>query len=339
MIRVGETLLENDLYTMVDAVGATKTILETSKKTFKQLEGFVAEANEKINNLNVKLKSLEKDNAQFKSEYFDEFNKAKSELRQVRHRLRQLAGRTTTETRDLKILLKALDESDDTFLLKSAIEKMKNLLVLSKDALIEAKEKYYQAIETFENLNSSIQTQNRILKNLLDTESEEHKYWKSKVRISAYGGTISSSITGFIIADIAGCMGICSALGNIVVIGTATATIEGIIQSYSAELEKFETLTGDMLVSGQKIDETIKEGIAFLDEEIDVLKRWSNNVDTLSESIDTYPQEYLKKIKAIRTIFINGLNDLQTTACEFLRRGELFENNAKTINIPELCRG
>merc|ERR1711911_35423 len=115
VIRVGETLVENDLYPMVDAVGATKTILKTAKKTFQQLEGFVAEANEKINAMNVELKNLQKDHAQFKEEYFDEFNKAKSELRQVRHRLRQLADRTTTETRDLKVLLEGLDESDDTF--------------------------------------------------------------------------------------------------------------------------------------------------------------------------------------------------------------------------------
>jgi len=339
VIRVGETLVENDLYPMVDAVGATKTILKTAKKTFQQLEGFVAEANEKINAMNVELKNLQKDHAQFKEEYFDEFNKAKSELRQVRHRLRQLADRTTTETRDLKVLLEGLDESDDTFLLKSAIEKMKNLLVLSKDALSEAKEKYYQAIETFENLNSSIQTQNRYLKNLVDTESAEHKAWVDKVRAATYATTVPATVTGFLVADIFGCLGICSTIGNLIVIGTTAASVEESIKSYSAELEKFETLTGNMLVSGQKIDETMKEGIAFLDEEIDVLNRWSNNVDTVSENIDKYPQEYLKKIKAIRTIFINGLNDLQTTACEFLNRGELFENNANTINIPELCRG
>jgi len=257
----------------------------------------------------------------------------------VRHRLRQLADRTTTETRDLKVLLEGLDESDDTFLLKSAIEKMKNLLVLSKDALSEAKEKYHQAIETFENLNSSIQTQNRYLKNLVDTESAEHKAWVDKVRAAAYATTVPATVTGFLLLDIFGCLGICSTIGNLIVISATAATVEESIKSYSAELEKFETLTRNMLVSGQKIDETMKEGIAFLDEEIDVLNRWSNNVDTVSENIDKYPQEYLKKIKAIRTIFINGLNDLQTTACEFLNRGELFESNANKINIPELCRG
>ena len=118
-------------------------------------------------------------------------------------------------------------------------------------------------------------------------------------------------------------------------ISSTVATTEGIIATYTAELEKFEFLTGDMLASGKKIDETMKVGIAFLSEEIDVLNKWSNNVDTMSKNIDSYPQEYLKKIKSIRTVFFNALNDLQTTASEFLNRGELFESSSNTINNPE----
>merc|ERR1712179_26981 len=336
VIRIGETLVENDLYPMVDAVGATKTFLKTAKETFEKLEVFVSEANERINDMDLVLQSFQEGNSQFQKNYSTKFNKAKNELRQVRLRLRQLADRTTTETRDLKILLEGLDESDDTFLLKSTIEKMKNLMVLSKDALIEAKEKYYKAIETFDNLNSSIKTQNKYLKKLADPDSAEHKAWVAKIRSATYGAAAPASVIAFAVADFLGCLGLCSTIGNLAVIGTTAAAVEEGIKS---QIETFKTITGDMVASGQKIDETMKEGITFLTEEIDVLNRWSNNVDTVSKNIKSYPQEYLKKIKAIRTIFINGLNDLQTTACEFLNRGELFENNAYTINIPELCRG
>merc|ERR1712179_74912 len=315
-LGVGETLVENDLYPMVDAVGATKTFLKTAKKTFELLEDFVSEANENINNMNLVLKSLQQGRAQIQNDFSTKFNKAKSELRQV-------ADRTVMETRGVKVLLEGLDESDDTFLLKAAIEKMKNLLVLSKDALSEAKEKYYLAIESFDNLNSSIQLEARYLEKLTDTKSSENKEWNAKA---------ISSATGFLVADVFGCLGLCSIIGNLIVSGGGSP-------HSSAELEKLKTVTGDMLVSGQKINETMKEGISFLTEEIVLLNRWSNNVDAVSRNIDSYPQEYLKKIKAIRTVFINELNDLQTTACEFLNRGELFENNANTINIPELCRG
>jgi len=207
-------------------------------------------------------------------------------------------------------------------------------MVLSKDALIEAKEKYNNAIKTFEDLNSSIQLQNRFLKNLLDTESADHKAWEAKVRGAAYGASVPVSVGTFAALDAVGCLGFCSLIGNLAVLGAVTATTEETIKSYTAELEKFEALTGGMLASGQKIDETMKEGIAFLVEEIEILNKWSNSVDAVSTNIDNYPQESLKKYKAIRTVFINGLNDLQTTATEFLNRGELFENDA-TNNNPD----
>ena len=315
-------IMINDLYPLVEATEATEGILSTCKKTFDKLQVFICEANEKINNMNVELVKMQKDFVDFQNEYFPKFNNAKSDVRKIRQTLGQLAHRTTTETRDLKVLLEALDESEDTFLLKAAIEKMKDLMVLSKDALIQASEKYNKAIETFENINSSIQTLNSFLKKLLDTESEEYKSWTAKVRGVTYSTTVPTFAAAFAVGDVLGGNGLCSAIGNLIVISTTVATIEGIIYSYTAQLKKFEVLTAGIVASSREIDENLKEGIAFLSEEICVLNKWSNNVDTVSKNIDKYPQEFLKKYMAIRTIFINGLNDLQTTASDFLNRGE-----------------
>lgn len=57
-------------------------------------------------------------------------------------------------------------------------------------------------------------------------------------------------------------------------------------------------------------------------------------MDTVSKNIDQYPQEYLRKIKVIRTTFINALTDLQNTATEFLNRGELFEKEQDDSTTP-----
>ena len=246
----------------------TLEVLVWVKTVTENLESFILELIENIiSNMNVKDKSFQKVHAELQDEYFPKFKKANSELRQVRQRLRQLAERTITETRDLKILLKGLDETDDTFLLEAAIEKMKDLMVLSTDPLIEAKEKYNNAIETFTNLYYSIKTQNMFLKKILDnTKSEDYKALEENIGL---------------------------------------------------------------------LEILWKEGTALLFEEIVVLNIWEFKVDTVSINIDRYPQDYLKKYKAIRTVFINGLIDLQTTPTEFLNRGELFENDAKKINNPE----
>lgn len=190
-------------------------------------------------------------------------------------------------------------------MLKATIEKMKELMVLSKDALTEATEKYYQAIETFDNLNSSIQLQNRLLKNFSETASENVN-------------SLSFKLSNFPEPEL-----------------FLFSDFNLYFSSYWMEkVAKLEADIEETFASAQKIDEILKEGIAFLNEEIEVLGRWSNGVDTVSKNIDQYPQEYLRKIKVIRTTFINALTDLQNTATEFLNRGELFEKEQDDSTTP-----
>merc|ERR1712130_370112 len=94
-----------------------------------------------------------------------------------------------------------------------------------------------------------------------------------------------------------------------------------------AGLRKFEKLTGNMLVKGNQIENTLREANAFLNSEIELIVDRTNNVETVSEIIDSHPEEVLRKYAEIRTIFNEGLDDLQKTAKEFLNRGEIKEDN------------
>ena len=325
LIKTGETLLKtgNELGVFVQYTGAAKTILTNAKKTFKKLEVFVNEAKQKIENMNMELKRLDQSETQFKEEYFPQFNSAKSQLRQVRLKLRKLADKTVIDTRDLKILLDFLDQNEtsqknkknknvDGLMLGLALKRMKNLMVITEEHLSEAYELYNKAILQFENLNSSIQTQNRDIKKLLDTETIEHETWDKKVR------SIRTSAILFAIADAFGCFGICSTVGNLFVIRRT-------MKEYTAELNKFQVLTAEMLRSGKDIDKTMRVAIKFINKEIETLDRWSNNVETITKNIEDFPEEYLRKYAPMRTIFRNGLDDLQQTACDFLSRGQLFD--------------
>merc|ERR1712077_141213 len=117
--------------------------------------------------MQAELKTLETQEIQFNHTYFKEYNEAKSYLRESRQGLRKLAHRTVTDVRDLKILLGGLDETNDTVFLKIFINRMKDLMVETLESLKEAKEKYNSALETFDNLNSAIKSQNIQLKKLL----------------------------------------------------------------------------------------------------------------------------------------------------------------------------
>ena len=189
-------------------------------------------------------------------------------------------------------------------------------MVDTLETLKEALEKYNSALEIFENLNSSIKTQNQKLEKLVDKRSAEYKAWTKNLRTGVYSG-IGATTTGLIIADIFGCSGICSAVGAAASIST-TATIETEIAKYSAKLEKLKSITDRMLESGGKFDKTITEAIVILTDEIELINNWTNSAEIVNRNIDKYPQEYLKKYKSIRSIFVNGLDDLSTAAQDFL---------------------
>merc|ERR1719400_2410412 len=198
---------------------------------------------------------------------------------------------TVTEVRDLRILLEDLDKNEGTVLLKAFLDKMKELMIETLETLKEALEKYNSAVNTFDNLNSSIATQNSKLEKMTNKNSAEHKAWTEKLRLGVYG-TISGTTTGCIIADIFGALGICSTV-NAAVSGISAAGIEAVIAAYGAAIE-------------------------ILTEEIDLINNWANSAEVVNKNIDKYPQQYLKKYRSIRTVFINGLDDLNNSAVQFL---------------------
>ena len=73
-----------------------------------------------------------------------------------------------------------------------------------------------------------------------------------------------------------------------------------------------------MLESGKNVDKTIDEAIEILTKEIDLINIWSVRADVVSNNIEEYPEEFLKKYVSIRTVFQNGLTDLKEVALDFL---------------------
>merc|ERR1739848_228176 len=292
-----------------------KNVLKNSKLTETIAEA-LKEAEENIRAMDAEIKLLENEELQFEDNYFPKYNEAKGYLRQTRQALRKLADKTVKEVRDLKVLLEELDKTDDTFLLKQSIEKMKDLMISTLETLKEALEKYNLALDTFEKLTSTIRTQNRKLQNLTDKNSAEFKELRTKMRAGLWS-TVGATTVGLIIADIFGCLGICSTTGLAISAG-AIAGAEGGFAKYTAKLETWKLITDRMVESGFNFDRTLTEAIGFLTNEIDLINNWTNSAEVVNSNIEKYPQQYLKKYKTIRTIFVNGLDDLSNSAQDFL---------------------
>merc|ERR1739848_124720 len=173
-----------------------KNVLKNSKLTETIAEA-LKEAEKNIREMDAELKLLESEELQFEDNYFPAYNEAKGYLRETRQALRKLADKTVKDVRYLKVLLEDLDKTDDTFLLKQSIEKMKDLMISTLETLKEALEKYNLALDTFEKLTSTIKTQNRKLEKLTDKNSAEHKELRTKMRAGLWS-TVGVTTVGLI---------------------------------------------------------------------------------------------------------------------------------------------
>ena len=272
------------------------------------------EAERNILEMNAELKTLEIQEIQIEENYFLAFNKAKSYLRETRQGLRKLADRTVKDVRDLKILLGGLDNTNDPIFLKIFINRMKDLMIETLESLKEAKEKYNSAVETFDNLNSSIKAQNLQLQYL--TELQEAENQKQRNETEAFKASFQCKVLPWLTIGVnAAFFDICALFVNL------QTTVE-------IEFIKLKRISDRMFDSGNNFDQAIKAAIGILTEEIELISIWKKSAKVVNKNIDEYPAEYLRQYKSVRNIFISGLDDLKNAADEFLKQPkDIFELN------------
>merc|ERR1712241_974235 len=141
-------------------------------------------AEENLLQMEVGLKSLkyEVPKLRIDGNYFSDFNKAKSYVRQTRQGFREFAYKAVIELRDLKILIQDVGKSQDSILLTISLGKMKDLMIKTLKTLKEAEENYKNAMELFNALNTSITSKLEELEKMLNRNSAEYHVWVKTVK-------------------------------------------------------------------------------------------------------------------------------------------------------------
>merc|ERR1711884_933403 len=141
-------------------------------------------AEENLLQMEVGLKSLkyEVPKLRIDGNYFSDFNKAKSYVRQTRQGFREFAYKAVIELRDLKILIQDVDKSQDSILLRISLEKVKDLMIKTLKTLKEAEENYKNAVDLFNGLNTSITSKYEELEKMLNRNSAEYHAWVTTVK-------------------------------------------------------------------------------------------------------------------------------------------------------------
>merc|ERR1719325_204587 len=205
------TQIDNQVDDIRHFSNETGKMLRNSSLTEEVIK-MLLEAEQTILKMTAELKTLQTEEMKFKDNYFPKFNKAKAYLR-----------RTRQDVRDMKVMLEAIDKTTDSsaanLFLKISMNRMKDLMIETLETLKKAKGKYNSALETFDNLNTSIKKQNIQMNEFVTNSST----WIEKTREGLYSA-VGATTVGLIIADVFGCLGLCSAVGAVASGSTAAAT-------------------------------------------------------------------------------------------------------------------
>jgi len=196
---------------------------------------------------------------------------------------------------------------------------LQDLIDESRTALNDAETKYNDAADKVDEVDGYLTEFLRSIKKLLDSESEEHAAMKSSMRAGLYGGG-SGALVGTVIADVLGCMGICS--GVLLTAGiTGTAVLETKIAQVEAELEILETLVSrsDSSIKDMKTN-YIGVLLDFIKVETGAIQRWQNAIEVLDFKMGYAKDEEFFELSLHRRSFGNAVRNLKAAATEFYKR-------------------
>merc|ERR1712223_1381322 len=136
-----------------------------------------------------------------------------------------------------------------------------------------AREKYASLIDIFLTMNEDIEIFKVKLNKASNTNSKEFKTWSAKIR-AAYIGTASAVTVGMVIADIFGCLGICSASVSTTTWAATAASAEVAISNYKGEIKALENQVDNAISHMDKLDASTEGAIKMMSKEMNLVIRW-----------------------------------------------------------------
>lgn len=196
---------------------------------------------------------------------------------------------------------------------------MKQLLSDSKVILSDAKSKYDQAATEIDMVNSKLEAFKLKMDQMLDENSADHKAWTKGVRAGWYG-TAGAMTVGMIIADIFGCLGICSAVGTTTTWAATAAAVESAIAEVTAKIEQMEDTVLNAIDDIESIGDKTHTLKQFIQQETKIIIKWENSVEHVANKIEQVQEESFYRLALKRRSLTEALKNLHDVAKEFFDR-------------------
>jgi len=305
------------LHEMIDKFD-NGTILQTEiihkvKDHESEVSDFILEIEDRLANLTFEIGIINTEKNTFLKQVLRKYRSIKISLKNVRVKLHELATETLFKVDDMILYMDVWEgEEGDTYsvdekraYLKEQIDLLKDLLTRSEKILKDAKDSYDSMYKEFSGIEQSLVDFKVDVEAKLDEAMEQYETQEDIERYSAIGLAAL-----WIILDAFGCIGICSAFGNVI---TWTAT-EVSLASKKSELT--ESVENAIKPVEEIISENKNLGI-LIEEETKKVVTWKTSVTHLKSFLDRTPQEHFFILGKKRISFKNNLLKLRTAANEF----------------------
>jgi len=334
--KVSENEADQGLEKLLTIANAPKEVLQNAKKTFDDIQQFIKLTQESIESMFVQLFKFEEMGANISTDIFHEVNEVKNELRECRQEFRRLAVTSVSHSKDLKDLAATLDP--DIVILQATINTMKDLLINTKGKLTEIIGKYNNANAVMDKIKVDMTVLIMKFENLRNENSDEYNKFVEEVTAGTYQ-TCAGLAVGLVIADIFGCLGLCTGIGTTTCIGVQSSSVEDVLAEYKATINDFVERSSSVKDNMSKMFLAVDESVKVLEYQLDVVTEWDIISNNLSVLVERYPVKYLKKFKQISKVFIKNVEDLEKVAQTFLDQPILlFHQDGQFQNITDVIQ-
>jgi len=307
----------------------TKSI-EVSQNTTKLIDKLMKESQIALINLRAHSRYLDLEQFEFTKNFFARFNTAQLDLLDARRDLFSLASRTIVICDNIEIGINNWQYEYAAILLKNEFRQVKRLIRETKTKIHSAKGKYKALIETWVKIDEDIRVFNVKLTDGIKMEQTEYNARAKKLRVAAYS-TAGVMTVGTIIADIFGCMGICTGLMVSGWGGTAIG-VESHLQDFRHELAALKNQVDTSRTRIGNLETTTEKAVTLLEKELLPVIHWENAAINVDESIEFYT---MAQIPTARIQFAASISDLKSAAQEYYDYATREDNVEKIIILAK----
>jgi len=319
--------------------GLTKGV-QMSEINLKKIRGFLEKIDNMVNKVNRKISDIITAMGTISTKKYKEASQAsktyryvRAILRRTRQELFKLADKTRLVTDDVLVYLEGWGPDhpvkDKKIYFKIQMKLLEDLIDESKTVLEDAEIKYKRAANEIDEVDGHLSVFLQDIRKVLDNTTIEHAEMEHRLRAGYYtGGGVA--LAGTILADIFGCLGICSAIAGST-IAAGSAGLEVTIYAAEVELEKLEKVVSQ---SDSAIRD-LKNGdimilLNFIQLETGAIQKWQNAIEHLDEKMEYAKDEEFFKLSIYRKSFGNAVRSLKVAATKFNERPkEIFGNDRK----------